>query len=725
MNTSPETCLFTTRQLSGRLLYKLYLAVFVAAISSLFYYRLTHIPSDHRLLWLLISLAEFWFAAMWFFQQGFRWAPAFHTTYPDRLPTEHLPKIDVMVCTADPDREPPSLVANTLLSLMAYDYNVNKLAYYLSDDGGSELTFHAAYQASIFAKYWLPFCRKYNIEPRAPQAYFSTENSIASYNSHSFRLDYSIVKKKFEEMNDQIEQAGTCGKVTNETRERHMGFSEWESKVDPSDHESIIKILLRGDGGDLDADGNPMPTLVYLSREKRLGHPHHYKAGALNAMNRVSEVISNAPFIINVDCDMHSNNSKALRHAMCFFLDPKVGYQIGFVQFQQGFLGLTENDLYANSGKRVYEVEMLGMNGHNGPFYAGTGAVHRRQSLNGKKFTPDFRPNLDEELVGENKNWNELEEKAKTLTRCTYEQGKPWGKEMGVMYGSAVEDVFTGMVLHSKGWKSVLCSPERKAYLGYSPVNANDSLIQHKRWTTGLLELFLSGFCPWTYGVGRLTFGHLLCYTAFSLWGLWSFPILAYGLLPPLAMVNAIPIFPMASDPWFKLFVFLGIAPHAYSLLELMWVKGKVRMWWNETRMWMMRGSSSYFFSIISISLKLLGLSEPGFEVTSKVIDKEALKRYKEEVMEFAVASPMFIPPTTLSLLNLYCFLRAMMMTIIRKDRWVTFDHMALQIIICGCISLISMPLYEALFLRRDKGRMPTSITIYSIGLSLALLYLL
>ncbi|XP_058070313.1 cellulose synthase-like protein E6 [Magnolia sinica] len=721
MTSSPATRLFATRQAPGRLIYKLYFAVFVAGILSLFYYRLTHIPKDHRLLWLFIFLAEFWFAAVWLFQQGFRWAPTFHITYPDRLP-ESLPKVDVMVCTADPVREPPSLVANTLLSLMAYDYDVDKLAYYLSDDGGSELTFHAAYQASIFSKHWLPFCRKYNVEPRAPQQYFSLENSIAG-GSRNFQMDYSSVKKKFEEMQEKIEKAGRNQHVEKETRKQHKGFAEWESKVHPRDHPSIIEVLLRGNGEDVDADGNNMPTLVYVSREKRPGHPHHYKAGALNAMNRVSNLISNAPFILNVDCDMHSNNAQALRHAMCFMLDPKESHRIGYVQFPQSFGGLTKNDLYANGVKRIYEIEFFGANAHNGPMYAGTGSIHRRESLNGRKFTPDYRPNLEEKPAGGNESWRELEAKAKALSSCTYENGKPWGKDMGLMYGCAVEDVFTGVVLQSRGWQSVFCSPKRTAYLGFPPVNTNDTLIQHKRWSTGLLEIFLSDYCPWTHGVGRLKLGQIMCYSFYTLWALWCLPMVCYALFLPLAAANDIPIFPKASDPWFKVFAFLGIASHIFSLGELILAKGTMKMWWNETRMWMMKGSSSYLFSVMVIILKYLGISEAGFEITSKVIDEEALKRYKKELMEFAVASPMFIPPTTLSLLNLFYFLKAMMI-MVTTGGWAIFDHMALQIIISGYISLISVPLYEAMFFRKDKGRMPTSITIYSMGLALALLSL-
>jgi hypothetical protein len=56
---------------------------------------------------------------------------------------------------------------------MAYNYPAEKLSVYLSDDGGSILTFYGLWEASAFAKHWLPFCRGYNIEPRSPAAYFS------------------------------------------------------------------------------------------------------------------------------------------------------------------------------------------------------------------------------------------------------------------------------------------------------------------------------------------------------------------------------------------------------------------------------------------------------------------------------------------------------------------------------------------------------------------------
>jgi hypothetical protein len=70
----------------------------------------------------------------------------------------------------------------------------------------------------------------------------------------------------------------------------------------------------------------------------------------------VSSRISNAPIILNVDCDMYSNNSDSARDAMCFFMDEENGHEIGFVQFPQAFENITKNDVYGSSLNVVMEV---------------------------------------------------------------------------------------------------------------------------------------------------------------------------------------------------------------------------------------------------------------------------------------------------------------------------------------------------------------------------------
>jgi len=84
-----------------------------------------------------------------------------------------LAPIDVFVSTVDPLKEPPLVTANTVLSILAMDYPVEKISCYISDDGASMLTFEALSETAEFARKWVPFCKKFAIEPRAPEFYFS------------------------------------------------------------------------------------------------------------------------------------------------------------------------------------------------------------------------------------------------------------------------------------------------------------------------------------------------------------------------------------------------------------------------------------------------------------------------------------------------------------------------------------------------------------------------
>lgn len=84
-----------------------------------------------------------------------------------------LADIDVFVSTVDPMKEPPLITANTVLSILAVDYPVDKVACYVSDDGAAMLTFEALSETSEFARKWVPFCKKFSIEPRAPEWYFA------------------------------------------------------------------------------------------------------------------------------------------------------------------------------------------------------------------------------------------------------------------------------------------------------------------------------------------------------------------------------------------------------------------------------------------------------------------------------------------------------------------------------------------------------------------------
>lgn len=70
----------------------------------------------------------------------------------------------------------------------------------------------------------------------------------------------------------------------------------------------------------------------------------------------MSAVLTNAPYILNLDCDHYVNNSKAIREAMCFLMDPQVGRDLCYVQFPQRFDGIDRSDRYANRNTVFFDV---------------------------------------------------------------------------------------------------------------------------------------------------------------------------------------------------------------------------------------------------------------------------------------------------------------------------------------------------------------------------------
>uniref|UniRef100_A0A803MWN5 GOLD domain-containing protein n=1 Tax=Chenopodium quinoa TaxID=63459 RepID=A0A803MWN5_CHEQI len=526
-----------------------------------------------------------------------------------------LPKVDIFVCTADPVREPPIMVINTVLSVMAYDYPPEKLSIYLSDD-----------------------------EPRSPAAYFSSMHKPIDANYH-----YS------------------------------------------SDFASI-KILIDGrDSKAKDVEGCILPTLVYLAREKRPQHFHNFKAGAMNALIRVSSKISNGPIILNVDCDMYSNNPQSIRDALCCFMDEKKSQDIAFVQFPQAFENVTKNDIYGASLRVISDVESPGLDALGGPCYIGTGCFHQREILCGKKYSLDYKANWkiqDNDVAKEQENVEELEEKAKVLASCTYEMNSQWGKEMGLRYGCAVEDILTGLSIHSRGWKSVFLNPKRKAFIGMAPTTLIDTLVQHNRWSEGWLQIMLYN-CPLIYGRPRISLGHQLGYCHFCLWACNCWSTLYYCVIPSLYMLKGISLFPKITSTWFLFFAYVIFAKYSYSLGEFISNGGTALGWWNEQRMWLYKRTSAYLLASIDILLKLCGISNMKFVITSKVVDEDVSQRYEKEIMEFGVASPMFVILETLALMNLFTLIFTL------KMGYGVIDKLGLQILLSVVLVLVNLPLYE------------------------------
>ncbi|KAK3003930.1 hypothetical protein RJ639_018039 [Escallonia herrerae] len=158
---------------------------------------------------------------------------------------DKLPPVDIFVCTADVTLEPPTMVISTVLSLMSFNYPTEKLSIYLSDDGGSKFMFYALLEASKFSKYWIPFCKRFKVEPRSPAAYFARDSLPEDT---AFAQEQLAVKELYEKMKIRIDTAMNKGSISNEMKDQHKGFLQWNSKVTKQDHQSIVQFTLAKGG---------------------------------------------------------------------------------------------------------------------------------------------------------------------------------------------------------------------------------------------------------------------------------------------------------------------------------------------------------------------------------------------------------------------------------------------------------------------------------------------
>lgn len=390
--------------------YRIVIIMRLIILALFFQYRITN-PVDSAFgLWLTSIICEIWFAFSWVLDQFPKWSPVCRDTFIDRLSARferegepsQLAAVDFFVSTVDPLKEPPLITANTVLSILAVDYPVDKVSCYVSDDGAAMLTFESLVETADFARMWVPFCKKFSIEPRAPEFYFSQKiDYLKDKVQPSFVKERRAMKRAYEEFKVRVNALVAKAQKTPDEGWSMQDGTAWPGN-NPRDHPGMIQVFL-GNTGAHDVEGNELPRLVYVSREKRPGYQHHKKAGAENALVRVSAVLTNAPFILNLDCDHYVNNSQAIREAMCFLMDPQVGRDVCYVQFPQRFDGIDRSDRYANRNTVFFDVNMKGLDGIQGPVYVGTGCVFNRQALYG--YGPPTLPSLSKTTSSSSCSW--------------------------------------------------------------------------------------------------------------------------------------------------------------------------------------------------------------------------------------------------------------------------------------------------------------------------------
>ncbi|XP_058200563.1 cellulose synthase A catalytic subunit 8 [UDP-forming]-like isoform X2 [Rhododendron vialii] len=664
------------------------------ALIALIYYRIASFfkPSDLPTTFscLLVFTGELILSFIWFLGQAYRFRPVTRTVFPERLPENvELPAVDVFICTADPSKEPTLEVMNTVISAIALDYPPDKLHVYLSDDGGCSVTLEAMKEAWRFAKgYWVPFCRAYGIKTRCPEAYFfGEEGNTESSPGGEFMAD----REKVKVIND--------------------------ASIDEASQEDKAE---------------EMPLLVYVSREKRPSLPHHFKAGALNVLLRVSAMISNSPYILVLDCDMYCNDPTSARQAMCFHLDPKISPSLGFVQFPQKFHNISKTDVYDSQLRYVFKVLWQGMDGLQGPLVSGTGFYIKREALYAnpirdvdvmelkqyfgpsnefiKSFGRHYKPKDHQHSSSVT-----LMKETQYLASCAYENETKWGKEVGFLYLSVAEDYLTSLVnMHCKGWKSVYCDPVRPAFLGAGTTNLNDVLVQSTRWSSSLVEVGLSRFCPLIYGPKKMSALQTMCYGELAFFPFYFLPLWCFATIPQLCLLNDIAVYPEASNWFFMVFSFVFLSSVSKHIQEVLSTGGSMRSWINEQRIWMIKSVTCHLYGSLDAIMKRLGMREAKFMITNKVIDDEQTRLYQTGKIDFQTSIMLLAPLVILTIINVVSFVGGVTRAMVTGK----FSYMFIQVFLSLFIVTMGYPVIEGMILRKDKGRIPPSVTILSVLVS-------
>ncbi|KAL6896796.1 hypothetical protein ACP4OV_007368 [Aristida adscensionis] len=767
--------LFRNKRVKRRILYPYRFLIFTRLIAVIlfFVWRLENNISDVKWLWALSVTGDVWFGFSWLLNQLPRFSPmksipnltALKQRYDLPDGSSSLPGIDVFVTTANPVDEPILYTMNSILSILATDYPLEKFTCYLSDDAGALIHYEALVETSKFAALWVPFCRKHSVEPRAPESYFELKaQSNNSSTPEDFLYDHRVVRKEYDDFKvridmlfDTVRQRSDAYNALNsegETKATWMADGvQWPGTwLDPAEkhmkghHAPIIQIVLEQPShipqlGPSASVSNPvdlssidvrLPMLVYVSREKHPSYDHQKKAGAMNVQLRVSALLSNAPFIINFDCDHYINNSKAFRAAMCFLLDPREGENTAFVQFPQRFDNVDPTDRYCNHNRVFFDGTMLALNGLQGPSYLGTGCMFRRTALYGIG-PPHRRANdilikannifgnstsfLESIPISDNQDRPIMVQPLGELTTaevmnvmsCAYEVGTCWGRGIGWIYNIATEDVATGFRVHRQGWFSRHCAIEPAAFRGTAPINLSERLLQIMRWSGGSLEMFFSHNNPllaggWLHPLQRVAYLNMTIYPVTSIF------IVVYGLCPVMWLFPEEFYIQRPFTRYVLYLILVILMIHMIGAFEIKWAGITWTDWWRNEQFFMIGATSAYPTAVLYMLIKLLTGKGIQFRITSKQTTANSDEKFAD--LYVFRWMPLLIPTTVVFVANVGAIGVALGKVIVFNGVWRSMQvrHAVLGLIFNVWIMTLLYPFALAVLGRR--GKKPTVLVI-------------
>lgn len=134
----------------------------------------------------------------------------------------------------------------------------------------------------------------------------------------------------------------------------------------------------------------------------------------------------------------------------------------------------------------------------------------------------------------------------------------------------------------------------------------------------------------------------------------------------------------------------------------------------------MIKSVTCHTFGTLDAIMKLLGLRKASFVPSNKVMDNEQVTRYEMGQIDFQTSAMFLIPMASLMILNMAALFGGVA-RIVAVGNW---DKMFAQVVLSAYIFVVNFAIVEGMLIRKDKGRIPASITVVSILVFIVFLFL-
>ncbi|CAN4095954.1 unnamed protein product [Withania somnifera] len=619
--------------------YRLLILIRLLGLVCFLAWRVTNPNTDAMWLWGVSIVCELWFAFSWLLDilpklnpiNRSADLPTLKEKFESPSPTNphgrsDLPGVDVFI--SDPEKEPPLVTANTILSIIAVEYPVEKVSVYISDDGGAIFTFEAMAEAVLFAQVWVPFCRKHDIEPRNPDSYFSQKTDpMKNKKRPDFVKDRRWIKREYDEFKVRI---NGLPEVIRKRCEMHNSKEVKKEKA----------LAMNNNGGAVPADfkfqkttwladGTHWPGTWFdpIADHKKGDHAGIlqvlYTLGLDVCSGTMHSMVFTLHDLMSTPDSSGKNKKQAKNTAMPSDLDDD----------SQPLTGHPDLNLPKQFGNSTMFVESIAVAEFQGRPLA--------DHINVKNGRPPGallipRPPLDAPTVAE----------AIAVISCWFEDKTELGDIIGWIYGSVTEDVVTGYRMHNHGWRSIYCITKRDAFRGTAPINLTDRLHQVLRWATGSVEIFYSRNNPMLVGP-HLKFLQRIAYFNVAVYPFTSIFLVVYCFIPAFCLftgkfiVKTLNIY----------FLLITVTLVLISLLEVKWSGIGLEELWRNEQFWLIGGTSAHFAAVIQGLLKVIAGVEISFTLTSKSAGEDEEDVYAD--LHMVKWTSLFILPLTISVVNI------------------------------------------------------------------------